>query len=116
MERANALEVQADSTHDVLIRRQALVDHIGVVDDVATEEQAPNDGVDDVESTAERDEDAHEARHDCAVRVLGTVTFDERGNIPSAMRVPKRKGPIPEKSYWILVAMRVVSGGRRERY
>lgn len=64
-----SLQVEADRREDVLVRRQPLRDHVGVVDDVPTEDQAAANGEDQVHGAAERYEDADEAGHDCGGEV-----------------------------------------------
>jgi len=59
----DALKVQADSTHNILIRRKALVDGICVIDNVTAEDEASDDGVYDVSRAAERQEVGNETGH-----------------------------------------------------
>jgi len=61
---SHVLEVKADSAHNVLIRRETLVDHVGVVDDISTEKEGADDGIDEIESTVEREEDGNKASED----------------------------------------------------
>ena len=68
-EENSSLEVKTDGAHDVLVRRQALVDEIGVVDNVTTEYEATTNGEDKVHGTAEGDEDANKAGHACLKRL-----------------------------------------------
>lgn len=70
-----SLQVEADRREDVLVRRQPLRDHVGVVDDVPAEDQAAANGEDQVHGAAERHEDADETGHDCegGVRQLTAI-------------------------------------------
>ena len=93
-----ALKVKADGTQYVLIGRESIINEVRVVYNVTTKQEAPDDGEDQIHSTVEGNEDANKASHhltNSQVRHLRNHQ-DE----PRAMRVPKRKGPIPEKSYF----------------
>jgi len=59
----DALKIQTDSTHNILIRRKALVDGICVIDNVTAEDEASDDGVYDVGRAAERQEVGNETGH-----------------------------------------------------
>ena len=58
------LQVEADGSGDVLVVRQSLRDDVGIVDDVAAEEQAAADCEDDVHGAAEGYEHSNNASHD----------------------------------------------------
>ena len=72
------LKIQANGTHDVLVRGETLVDVVGVVDDIATEEKATDDGNNEVESTIEGKEDGNETRHYCRNNI-NTCQMDRVG-------------------------------------
>jgi len=77
-EEIDKIEVKTDGAHDVLVRRQALVDDIGVVDNVTAEDEATTNGEDKVHGTAEGDEDANKAGHakgDETTKKEGTHSF-----------------------------------------
>ena len=58
------LKVETDSSSNVLVMRQPLCNHVGVVYDVATEQEAAADGHDEVEGSRERNKDSDKAsRH-----------------------------------------------------
>ena len=59
----DSLKVEADCRSDILVMRQSLRDRVGVIDDVATEEQAAKEGEDEVHSAAERNEYPDDAGH-----------------------------------------------------
>jgi len=60
----HVLEVEADSAHDIFIRREALVDHVSVVDDISAEKEGADDGIDEVESVIEWEENRNETSED----------------------------------------------------
>ncbi len=53
----HVLKIQADSTHDIFIRRQAFVDSVSVIHHVAAEDKTSKNGVDKIYSATEREED-----------------------------------------------------------
>ena len=59
----DVLKVQADGSHYVLVRRQPVVDIIGVIDNVSAEKQASTGCVDEVHGFAKRNEDSDKASH-----------------------------------------------------
>ena len=79
-EEKGSLEVKTDGAHDVLVRRQALVDDIGVVDNVTAEDEATTNSEDEVHGTAEGDEDANEAGHACLKRLAWVPRGQGGGN------------------------------------
>lgn len=99
----NALEIEADSPHDVLVGGQALVDDVCVINDVATENETSSDCHDEIKCAVEGEEHSNKASshwtqwHEMSVKV--PAKHGERCNTPNATRPPKRNGPIPEKSY-----------------
>jgi len=62
-EEIDEIKVKTDRAHDVLVRRQALVNDIGVVDDVTAKDEATTNCEDKVHGAAKGDEDANEAGH-----------------------------------------------------
>lgn len=72
-----SLQVEADRRKDVLVRRQPLRDHVGVVDDVPAEDQAAANGEDQVHGAAERHEDADKAGHNCEGKVRQLTTMHQ---------------------------------------
>jgi len=65
----NSLKVKTDRAHDVFVRRQALVNDIGVVDDVTAKDEATTNCEDKVHGAAKGDEDANKACHACFKRL-----------------------------------------------
>jgi hypothetical protein len=49
-EEVDEIEIEANCSHDVLIRGEALVDEIRVIDDISTEQQSAPNGVNEIES------------------------------------------------------------------
>jgi len=62
-EQVDEVEVEADSAHDKLIRRKLRVNEVRVVDDVAREDEASTNCIDQVHRFAEGDEELYEAGH-----------------------------------------------------
>ena len=67
----DSLEVKADCAHDELVGRESLVDDVGVVDNVTTEDETASASENDIHSAAERNENSHKASH--------ALTLDEMG-------------------------------------
>lgn len=59
----DVLKVQADSSHDVLVRRQSVIDVVGVVDDVSAKQQASASSEYEVHSLSEGDEYSNKTSH-----------------------------------------------------
>ena len=95
----DVLKIKANGTHDELIRRKPLVDHIRVIDDVTTEKEGATDGVDQVHRTIERNEHPDDASHDCGSNKIRVISIWAEKDAPSAIRPPNSHGPSPEKSY-----------------
>lgn len=58
------VEIERDCTHNVLIRRELLVDEEGVIDDVSRKDETPSGRVDEVDRAVEGNEDADESGGD----------------------------------------------------
>jgi hypothetical protein len=93
------LKVKRDGTQDVLIGGELRVDEVGIIHDVSTEDETSSNREDEVHGLAKGDEDTDEAGHDWTPRVKQQVTEGDNEIVLKAMRAPKRKGPIPEKSH-----------------
>ena len=65
--KGDSLEVKADCAHNELVWRESLVDDVGVVDDVTTEDEAASARENDIHRTAERNENSHKASHALAL-------------------------------------------------
>ena len=63
--KVHKVKVEGDGAHDVLVWRQARVDQVRVVDDVAAEDEAAADRVDEAEGVREGKEQPDEASHNC---------------------------------------------------
>lgn len=59
----NLLKIKTNGSHDVLVRWQALIDEVGVIDDVATEDKASSDCEDNIHGATKRNEQTNEACH-----------------------------------------------------
>lgn len=70
------LEIKADSPHNVFVGRKLGVDDISIVNDVAGEEQAAPDRVDEVHGLVEGDDDPHKPGHACAQSELVATTIE----------------------------------------
>jgi hypothetical protein len=64
-EEVDEIQIEANRSYDILIGGEAAVDEVSVIDDVSTEQQSASNGVNEVESRAERDEHANKAGHNC---------------------------------------------------
>lgn len=61
--RIHVLKVQADGTHNILVRRQPLIDDVGIIDDITAENETASDSKDNIHSAAEREDETNKARH-----------------------------------------------------
>ena len=59
----DALKIETDCTHNILVGRKFGIDHIGVIDYVAAEQEASPDSEDEVHCLAKWDEDADKPSH-----------------------------------------------------
>lgn len=59
----NVLEVKTDGSHDIFIRGQPLVDEVGIIDNIPTENEATTAGIYNVQGTTERDENPNYPSH-----------------------------------------------------
>jgi hypothetical protein len=66
-EEVDEIEVKANCPHDVLIRRESVIDEVCVVDDITTEEQSTSNSEYEIEGRAEGDEHANKACHHCHI-------------------------------------------------
>lgn len=62
---SHLLQVQADSSHDVLIGRQSLGNDVCVIHDVTTKEKAATTSIDKVHCLAKRNDEPDDTRHHC---------------------------------------------------
>lgn len=58
-EEIDEIEVKRNSAYDILIRRKTFVDHVCVIDDIAAEEEASSNCVNEVHGPAKRYEYAN---------------------------------------------------------
>ena len=63
--KVHKVKVEGDGAHDVLVWRQARVDQVRIVDDVAAEDEAAADRVDETEGVREGKEQPDVASHHC---------------------------------------------------
>jgi hypothetical protein len=49
-EEVDEIEIEANRPYDVLIRGEAAVDEVSVIDDISTEQQSASNGVNEAES------------------------------------------------------------------
>jgi hypothetical protein len=66
-EEVDEIKIEANRSQDVLVRRETAVDEVRVIDDISTEQQRASDGVNEIESGAEREKYADEACHNCQI-------------------------------------------------
>jgi len=57
------VKVKADSTHNVFVRGKSLVDDVGIIDDVTTEEEAAQYRKNKIDGTVEGEEDGNQSGH-----------------------------------------------------
>jgi len=63
-EKVQEVEIERNGTHNVLVRRQLLVDEEGVKDDVSRKDETSSGGVNEVHGAVEGNEDADESGGD----------------------------------------------------
>ena len=66
-EEVDEIKIEANRSQDVLVRREAAVDEVRVIDNISTEQQRASDGVDEIESGAEWEKYADETCHNCQI-------------------------------------------------
>lgn len=62
-EEVDKVEIEADGTHDKLIRREFGVDHVGIIDDITTEQETSSDSENQVHCLAEWDKGVDKPSH-----------------------------------------------------
>jgi hypothetical protein len=70
-EKIDEIEVETNCPHDVFVGGEAAVDEIRVVDDVSAEQKCAHNGVYEIHSRAEWDENSDEAGHHCVHEIEG---------------------------------------------
>lgn len=96
-EEVDKIEVEANCSHDVLIGGEASVDEVSIIDDIPTEQQSASNGVNEIESRAERDEHANKAGHYCHIFRSG---IQRTNDITYSMRQGHRIAMVPfQKSH-----------------
>ena len=59
----DALKIKADSTHNIFVRGKSLVDNVGIIDDVTTEEEAAQNRKNKIDGTVEGEENGNQSGH-----------------------------------------------------